>query len=99
MADAALGEKDTQVLGISANAKPAQAAFSTSLGGIPYPILSDFYPHGEVAQAYGVFNADMGTPLRAVVVIDKAGVIRFKRVYANAGDLQTDDILAEVDKL
>ena len=35
----------------------------------------------------------------AVIVIDKAGVIRFKRVYANAGDLQTDDILAEVDKL
>ena len=99
MADAALGEKDTQVLGISANAKPVQAAFSASLGGIPYPILSDFHPHGEVAQAYGVFNADMGTSLRAVVVIDKAGVIRFKRVYANAGDLQTDDILAEVDKL
>ena len=99
MADPALGEKDTQVLGISANAKPVQAAFSTSLGGIPYPILSDFHPHGEVAQAYGVFNADMGTSLRAVIVIDKAGVIRFKRVYANAGDLQTDDILAEVDKL
>lgn len=99
MADSALGEKDTQVLGISANAKPVQAAFSTSLGGIPYPILSDFHTHGEVAQAYGVFNADMGTSLRAVIVIDKAGVIRFKRVYANAGDLQTDDILAEVDKL
>ena len=99
MADSALGEKDTQVLGISANAKPVQAAFSTSLGGIPYPILSDFHPHGEVAQAYGVFNADMGTSLRAVIVIDKAGVIRFKRVYANVGDLQTDDILAEVDKL
>lgn len=99
MADSALGEKDTQVLGISANAKPAQAAFSTSLGGIPYPILSDFYPHGEVSQAYGVFNESMGTPLRAVIVIDKAGVIRFKRTYANATDLDTDDILAEVDKL
>ena len=69
------------------------------MGNIPYPILSDFYPHGRVAQLYGIFNEEIGTSRRAVIVVDKQGTIRFKRVYASAGDIDTADILAEVDKL
>ena len=69
------------------------------MGNIPYPILSDFYPHGRVAQLYGIFNEETGTSRRAVIVVDKQGTIRFKRVYASAGDINTADVLAEVDKL
>ena len=87
------------MLGISADARPTQSAYSTTLGNIPYPILSDFHPKGEVLKKYGIYNEERGAANRAVFVIDKEGVVRFKRVYASARDLKTDDILAEVSKL
>lgn len=87
------------MLGISADARPTQAAYSTTLGNIPYPILSDFHPKGEVLKLYGIYNEERGAANRAVFVIDKEGVVRFKRVYASARELKTDDILAEVSKL
>jgi peroxiredoxin (alkyl hydroperoxide reductase subunit C) len=40
-------------------------------------VLSDFWPHGAVAQAYGVFNADAGFANRGTFVIDRAGIVRF----------------------
>ncbi len=52
-----------------------------------------------MAQLYGVYNNERGTANRAVVVIDKQGVVRFKQVYGSATELKTEDILAEVDKL
>jgi len=95
----AFEETDTQVLGISCDSRPSQKAFSSSLGGIPYPILADFYPHGEVSKAYGVFNDQTGTPSRAVVVIDKDGVVRFSQTYKAATDLNPQDILSIVENL
>ena len=92
-------EKDTQVLGISNDARPTQTAYSMSLGNIPYPILSDFHPKGQVTNAYGIWNEQRGAASRAVFVIDKEGVIRFKRVYDSAADLDPKDILTEIDKL
>ena len=95
----AFEEIDTQVLGISCNAKPVQAAFAATLGSIPYPILSDFYPHGRMSIDYGVFNEETGVPKRAIVIIDKEGIVRFSETYKSAMDLNPDDILAEVKKL
>ena len=69
------------------------------MGNIAYPLLSDFWPHGKVAKAYDIFNEETGTSRRSVMVVDKEGVIRFRRIYQSAGDIDTDDILAEVDKL
>ena len=92
-------EKDTQVLGISNDSRPTQTAYSMSLGNIPYPILSDFHPKGVVTNAFGIWNEERGAASRAVFIIDKEGVIRFKRVYDSAADLDPKDILAEIDKL
>ena len=47
------------MLGISTDARATQNAFSVTMGGITYPLLSDFYPHGRVAQLYGIFNVFM----------------------------------------
>ena len=69
------------------------------MGNITYPLLSDFWPHGKVAKAYDIFNEENGTSRRSVMVVDKEGVIRFRRIYQSADDIDTDDILAEVDKL
>ena len=91
--------RDTQVLGISADAGPSQTAYSVSLGNLPYPLLSDFYPHGEVAKLYGLFNDKNGTSKRAVVIIDKNGVIRVKHIYAKADDIDISNILNDLETI
>jgi glutaredoxin len=55
-------------------------AWAESLGGITYPLLSDFYPHGAVAELYGVLRRE-GYSERALFVIDKRGVVRYVDVH------------------
>ena len=92
-------ERDTQVLGISTDARPTQTAFAASVGSVPYPILADFHPKGKVSELYGIYNEGRGTADRAVFIIDKEGTVRWKRVYSSAADLDPKDILSEIDQL
>lgn len=71
---------DTQVLAISNDANPSKKAWADSLGGISYQMLSDYHPHGAVARAYGVLRDD-GLADRALIVVDKAGIVRWTRRY------------------
>ncbi len=72
---------DTEVLGVSIDAQPAKTAWAGTLGGISFDMLSDFHPHGEVAQKYGVFRPRDGISERAVFVIDKQGKVAWTRTY------------------
>jgi glutaredoxin len=69
-----------QVLGISVDSVPCLKAWADSLGGITYPLLSDFFPHGQVAQHYGILREE-GFTERALFVIDKRGIIRYVDVH------------------
>ncbi len=71
---------NTQVLGISIDHVPCLEAWSESLGGISYPLLSDFWPHGETARKYGVFRQD-GRSERALFIVDKEGIVRYADVH------------------
>lgn len=71
---------DTHVLGVSVDSVPTKVAWAESLGGIEYDLLSDFHPHGAVAEAYGVAR-EGGISERAVFVVDKRGRIAFMKVY------------------
>jgi glutaredoxin len=84
----------TQVLGLSVDSVPCLKAWADSLGGITYPLLSVFYPHGKVAQAYGVLRAE-GHSERAIFVIDKAGVIRYVDIH-DIDKQPNNDLLLEV---
>jgi glutaredoxin len=55
-------------------------AWADSLGGILYPLLSDFWPHGEVARRYGVLRPD-GKSERAIFIIDPQGLIRYIDIH------------------
>jgi mycoredoxin-dependent peroxiredoxin len=48
--------------------------------GYDFPLLSDFWPHGAVAQAYGVFNEERGFANRGTFLVDRAGIVRFAEV-------------------
>jgi len=67
---------NTQVLGISIDSVFSHQAWAETLGGIEYPLLSDFWPHGAVAEKYGVMTED-GFTERTLFVIDRQGVIRY----------------------
>lgn len=71
---------NTQVLGISVDSEPCLNAWAESLGGITFPLLSDFWPHGEVAKRYGVLREE-GHSERAIFILDKKGVIRYIDIH------------------
>ena len=73
-------EADAQVLGISTDFTAANAAWAESLGIDRLPLLSDYWPHGEVAQQYGVLRKQ-GFTERATFIVDKDGIVRFKHIY------------------
>lgn len=77
---------DTQVLGISVDSIPSHKAWAKSIGNITYPLLSDFFPHGKVSEEYGVLITDPNHPAygaseRALVIVDKEGIIQFIDVH------------------
>jgi peroxiredoxin/glutaredoxin len=70
-----------QVLGINVESIPGLKAWAKSIGDITYPLLSDFYPHGQVAQAYGIMRPE-GFSERATFVVDKEGLVRYRDIHA-----------------
>jgi peroxiredoxin len=70
---------DVQVLGVSVDSPFALKAWADQ-EGYTFPLLSDFWPHGAVADTYGVFNSAAGLALRGTFLIDKEGVVRFTEV-------------------
>ncbi|ASR34820.1 peroxiredoxin [Prauserella marina] len=68
-----------QVLGVSVDTPFSLKAWAEQQG-YQFPLLSDFWPHGEVARSYGVFNDKAGLALRGTFLIDKEGVVRFAEV-------------------
>ena len=87
------------VFGVSIDAQPAKAAWAKTLDSISYDLLSDFHPHGEVAQKYGVFRQKEGFSERAIFVIDKAGRIAWSKTYAIPELPKNDEVLDALQNL
>ena len=66
----------TEILAISVGPSPTHKIWAAEQGYL-FPLLSDFWPHGEVAAAYGVFNEKAGFANRGTFLVDKEGIIRF----------------------
>lgn len=86
------------MLGISTDPGPSKAAWARSLGGISFDLLSDFYPHGTVAERYGVLSA-YGFAERAIFVVDKEGRIAWMRRYGMDDQPETREVLAALETL
>jgi mycoredoxin-dependent peroxiredoxin len=67
---------DVQVLAVSVDSVYALKVWSNQQG-YDFPLLADFWPHGKVAQEYGVFNDHAGIANRGTFLVDTDGVIRF----------------------
>lgn len=89
---------DAEVLGVNRDSIYTHKAWAREFG-ITVPLLADMT--GAVAKAYGVYLDERGIAQRAVFIIDKEGIVRFKHAEAQTGDftLHADDLLAELRKL
>jgi alkyl hydroperoxide reductase subunit AhpC len=89
---------DTQVLGISIDSVFSNAAWAKSMGGLSYPLLSDWHPKGEIAEKFGVLRED-GKAERALFVIDKEGRIVFIDVHDIGEQPDNEDLFDVLRKL
>ena len=90
---------DAQVLGISVDSVPCNAAGAKSLGNLSYDLLSDFHPKGEVARAYGAYREADGISERALFIVDKEGKIAYKDIHNIADQPDNEDLLEVLRKL
>jgi peroxiredoxin len=89
---------DAVLLGISVDNLPTLFAWTQEMGGLWFPVLSDFWPHGATAQKYGVLRSD-GTAERALFVIDKRGIIRYIDVHDINERPKLELLIQELEKL
>jgi|SRR5579864_6448026 len=76
--------QDAQVVGISVDSIYSTAAWEKEIGPLEYALAADYWPHGEVAQKFGVFRDKgefAGISERALFLVDKHGKIAFSKVY------------------
>jgi peroxiredoxin (alkyl hydroperoxide reductase subunit C) len=91
-------KNDAILLGITVDNIPTLYAWTNQMGHLWFPVLSDFYPHGKVAETYGVLRSD-GTSERALFVIDKKGVIRYIDVHDINKRPSLESLVRELEKL
>lgn len=82
---------DAILLGITVDNIPTLYSWTRQMGTLWFPVLSDFWPHGAVADKFGVLRSD-GIAERALFIIDKAGILR----YAKVGDINRRPDLEEL---
>ena len=95
-------QNDAILLGITVDNIPTLYAWTNQMcmggGKLWFPVLSDFYPHGAVAQKYGILRSD-GVAERALFVIDKKGIIRYIDVHDINERPRLEVLVGELQKL
>jgi mycoredoxin-dependent peroxiredoxin len=66
---------------------------------VPFPLLSDYWPHGVVGKAYGIFNEERGMDKRAAYVLDAKGIVRYAKLYEPGKIPESPELLEQLRKL
>jgi peroxiredoxin len=91
-------DRGTQVLAVSNDSIHTLRVFAEQ-EGLEYPLLSDFWPHGNVSRAYGVFDEDKGCAVRGTFIIDKEGVVRWTVLNGLPDARDLNDYVKALDTL
>ena len=82
-----------EILQLSADTVPSLKVWAEQLGGLPFPLLSDYWPHGVAGRAYGIFNEERGNDGRSAFLVDAQGMIRHSIVCAPGTIPESKDLL------
>ena len=86
-------------MGITCDTVYSLKVWAEQLGGLEFPLCSDYWPHGAVARAYGVFNEEIGRPERAIFIADGEGVVRYIDVHTLKESPDMTEVEEELAKL
>jgi len=89
---------DAILLGITVDNIPTLFAWTNQMGKLWFPVLSDFWPHGALAEKYGILRSN-GVSERALFVIDKNGLIRYIDVHDINKRPPLEDLVGALEKL
>jgi peroxiredoxin len=78
----------TVALGLSVDSAASKKVWAVVLSIRNTKLLADFYPHGAVAQKYGIFSDESGASLRVNIIIDEQGVVQWVKVYDKLPDIE-----------
>lgn len=91
-------EHDAILIGISVDNIPTLFSWTKQMGDLWFPVLSDFWPHGKAADAFGVLRSD-GMAERALFIVDKQGAVQ----YAHVSDVNVrprlKDLISALEKI
>ena len=94
----AFANENVQLLVISCDPMYAQRAYADQ-EKYSFPVLTDFWPHGAVSKAYGVFDEARGCAVRGTFIIDKAGILRWQVVNGLGDARNLEDYKAAIATL
>jgi alkyl hydroperoxide reductase subunit AhpC len=93
---------DAQVVGVSVDSIYSTTAWEKEIGPLEYALAADYWPHGEVAQKFGVFRSQgefAGISERAVFVVDKNGKLGFSKIYPIEQLPETAELFGVLEQL
>ena len=96
--DSLSGYAGVHVLAVSTDPVYSLRAFRQQ-EGYEFPLLSDFWPHGAVASAYGVFSEEVGIALRGSFLVDTDGVLRWSMVHGIPEAREVDEYIRAIEAL
>jgi len=91
-------ENNAVLLGISVDNIPTLYSWTKQMGHLWFEVLSDFWPHGAVASRYGILRSD-GTAERAIIIIDKKGIIRYIDVHDINERPPLESIISQIERI
>ena len=91
-----------EIVAITVDSIMNTTAWERAIGPFDFPLCSDFWPHGEVSERYGVLRksgVDAGSSDRAVVIVDRSGNVVFRKTYAQDQVAPVDEVLTVLEKV
>jgi len=93
---------NAEIVAITVDSVMNTTAWERAIGPFEFPMCSDFWPHGEVSERYGVLRKsgeDAGASVRAVVIVDPSGSIAFRKNYGHDQVAPVEEVLAMLEKI
>jgi mycoredoxin-dependent peroxiredoxin len=95
-------ENNAEIVAITVDSLMNTTTWERAIGPFDFPLCSDFWPHGEVSERYGVLRKSgdgAGSSDRAVVIVDRSGNVAFRKTYARDQVPPVQEILAVLEQI